>query len=216
MSTPSLKGLWANCVDRLKDRINNRSFWEAIEKTQAVLIENGVLVVGLPSEEFSRAGHIQHTSTMHTVTTVVQEQFRQPLQVRLIEGTTPADWEATKEREARVVAMRQASVVPRPAATADGSADTWEGLYEQMARLYAQTPFRSLPQGKARYANEALYILAEAMELLYTEPADDHMERSLARVLERIANASEIPAAALAFELERLRAWRRASAEQPA
>ncbi|HLK56877.1 MAG TPA: hypothetical protein VKU00_09945 [Chthonomonadaceae bacterium] len=216
MSTPpSLKVLWANCVDRLKDRVNNRSFWEAIEKTQAILIENGVLVIGLAPEDYNRASHIQQTATMHTVTSVVQEQLRQPLQVRLIEGTTLADWEALMEREARVTAMRQAAVIPRPVST-DGASDTWEALYDQMARLYAQTPFRSLPQGKARYANEALYLLAEAMDWLYAETPDDHMERSLARVLERIANASEIPASALAFELERLRAWRRASAEQPA
>ena len=215
MSTPSLNVLWANCVDRLKDRINNRSFWEAIELTQAITIENGTLVVGLPAEEYNRVSHIQQTSTLHTVTNVVQELFRQPLQVRVVEGTSPADWEAFKEREARAAAMRQAAVIPRPVTT-DGVADSWEALYEQMARLYAQTPHRSLAQGKARYANEALYILVEAMDWLYTDPPDEQMERSLARTLERIANASEMPSSVLAFELERLRAWRRASAEQPA
>jgi len=213
MSNPSLKAPWASCVDRLKDRINNRSFWEAIEKTQAILIEDGTLIIGLPPEEYSRAGHIQQTSTMHTVTAVVQEVLRQPVQVRLIEGTTPADWEAFKERETRVAAMRQASVLPRQVTT-EGAGDSWESVYEQMSRLYAQTPYRSLPQGKARYANDALYLLAEAMDWLYTDPIDDQKERSLARVLERIANASEIPAPVLAFELERLRSWRQSAIEQ--
>ena len=62
-------------------------------------------------------------------------------------------------------------------------------------------------------ANEALYLLVDAMDALYPEDPDEHAERSLARILDRIANASEIPAAVLAFELERLRAWRKAEAD---
>jgi hypothetical protein len=53
-------------------------------------------------------------------------------------------------------------------------------------------------------------MLMDAMETLYPEQPDDAAERSLARVLDRISNASEIPASVLAFELERLRAWRAA------
>ena len=49
------------------------------------------------------------------------------------------------------------------------------------------------------------------MDYLYPDEPDDLTERSLARVLERISGSSEIPAAALAFELDRLRAWRKAS-----
>ncbi|MCW3094524.1 MAG: hypothetical protein JWL77_142, partial [Chthonomonadaceae bacterium] len=30
MNAASLPILWANCVNQLKDRINNRSFWEAL------------------------------------------------------------------------------------------------------------------------------------------------------------------------------------------
>src|SRR5262249_19775135 len=85
----------------------------------------------------------------------------------------------------------------------------WEGILDQINHLYAQTPFRSLPQGKARFANEALYQLVEAMDTLYPDDAEENTERSLARALERIAGSAEIPAPVLAFELERLRAWRR-------
>lgn len=206
MSTPSFPDLWATCVDRLKDRINNRSFWEAVESTWAITIDNGILVIGLPPEYISRASLITQVSTLHTVNTVVQEVFRQPLRVQIIEGLTLQDWEAHKEREARMAAARQAvPAAPRPVTSAGGS---WEMVYEQMARLFAQMPYRSLPQGKARYADQALNILVEAMDTLYPAEPDEQAERSLARVLERISNVSEIPAAMLAFELERLRAWR--------
>ena len=51
------------------------------------------------------------------------------------------------------------------------------------------------------------------MDTLYPDEPDDVTERSLARTLERISNSSEIPASVLAFELERLRAWRKGGQE---
>lgn len=210
MNAAALPTLWANCVERLKDKINNRSFWEAIEVTRPVTIENSTLIIGLDAINFNRATHIQQVSTMHTVHETVKEVFQQPLQVRLIEGTSLADWESIKEREARVAAMKQQTTVRK--VVEEVNTDSWDALYEQIARLYAMTSHRSLPQGKARYANEALYMLVEAMDSLYNDDGDEASERSLARVLDRIANASEIPAPMLAFELERLRAWRKAEA----
>lgn len=209
MNRTSLPTLWATCVERLKDRVNNRSFWEAIEQTRPITIEDDTLIIGLEPGEYHRASHIQQTATMHAVVNTVKEIFNQPLQVRLIEGTTLEDWEAAKDREARVVAMRQAAVMPRQTET-PGQAENWDALYDQMSRLYANTPHRSLAQGKARYANEALYLLVEAMDYLYPEPPDENAERSLARILDRIGHMADIPAAVLAFELERLRAWRKA------
>ena len=209
MSAASLPILWANCVNQLKDRVNNRSFWEALEQAHAITIENGILVLGIDAEEYTRASVINQVSMLHTVHEVVRQLFGQSLKVRIIEGVGLADWESAKARDASVVAMKEAAPAPRPTTTGLG----WDGVAEQISRLYAQAPFRALPQGKARFANEALYLLVEAMDQLYPDDADEHTERSLARVLDRIANASEIPAAVLAFELERLRAWRRAEAE---
>ncbi|MCW3099047.1 MAG: hypothetical protein JWL77_4665 [Chthonomonadaceae bacterium] len=213
MNAASLPILWANCVNQLKDRINNRSFWEALEHTRAITIENGTLVLGLEAEEYTRASIINQVSMLHTVQEVVRQMFGQPLKVRIIEGLGLADWEAAKVQDASMAAMKEAAPAPRAVAMA---ASGWDSVTEQLSRLYAEAPFRALPQGKARYANEALYILVEAMDKLYPDGADEPTERNLARVLDRIANSSEIPAAVLAFELERLRAWRRAEAEASA
>ncbi len=214
MSAASLPILWANCVNQLKDRVNNRSFWEALEHTRAVTIENGTLVLGLDQEEYNRASVINQVSMLHIVHEVVRQLFGQPLKVRIIEGLELADWEAAKAHDASVAAMKVAApTAPRPTALGGPG---WDAVTEQLSRLYAEAPFRALPQGKARYANEALYILVDAMDTLYADGADEPTERSLARILDRIANASEIPAAVLAFELERLRAWRKAEAEASA
>ena len=210
MSAASLPILWANCVNQLKDRINNRSFWEALEQTRAITIEDGTLVLGIEVEEYTRASVIMQVSLLHTVHEVVRQLFGQPLQVRIVEGLGLSDWETAKARDASVAAMKQAAPAPRPTAVGGSG---WDAVTEQLSRLYAQAPSRALPQGKARYANEALYLLVDAMDALYPEDPDEHTERSLARILDRIANTSEIPAAVLAFELERLRAWRKAEAE---
>ena len=60
----------------------------------------------------------------------------------------------------------------------------------------------------ARYANDALYLLVEAMDTVYPADPDEHAERQLARALDRIGASADIPASVIAFELERLRAWR--------
>ena len=209
MANPSLARYWITCVDTIKDRVNNRSLWGALEHTTAITVEDGVLVLGHSPENSGVPGMIQHPSTLHIVTNIVQEVFGHRLQVKVIEGSTETDWLAFKDREARSEEIRKTALAPKastPAASA--TSGSWEAVYEQMSRLFSQMPYRALPQGKARYANEALYILLDAMEKLYPSTPDDASERSLARVLERIANASEIPSSVLAFELERLRAWR--------
>lgn len=213
MKPAALTLLWANCVERLKDRINSRSFWEALEACRPVTIENDLLIVGLEPENYNRASHLLQVSNMHIINETVHELFNRPLTVRIIEGTTMLDWEATKERDARIEAMKHNTTTRQ--IKQDAELTGWDGLYEHIARLYMQTPLRALPQGKARYANDALYTLAEAMDTLYPESPEDVVERSLARILERIANTADIPATVLAFELERLRAWRKASQEIP-
>ena len=212
MNAASLPVLWANCVDRLKDRINNRSFWEALEATHAITIENDSLIIGIDAENFNRSTHILQVSTLNTVHRAIEEVFNRPLHLKLIEGVSFADWEAYKAREARIAASKLAA--PEAFTTAPPAAsNTWDAVYEQLSRLFAQAAHRSLPQGKARYANEALYLLVEAMDTIYPDNPDEHAERNLARALDRIAASADIPASVIAFELERLRAWRKASAE---
>ncbi len=209
MNDAALPEMWATCVERLIDRVNNRSLWEALEHTHVITIENDVLIVGMEAGDFHRATHIQQSMIFPTVRQVIREVFAEPLELRLIEGTTLEDWQSTKSADARVAAMRQAA--PRQSAVETSGANSWETLYDHIARLFAQSPMRALPQGKARYANEALYAVLEAMETLYPAEPDDATERSLARAIDRIANVSEIPASVLAFELERLRAWSKAN-----
>ena len=217
MNSPSLAPLWDACVDRLKDRVNNRSVWEALEKTAPVGVEDGLLIVGMETENFNQATHIQQHSLQPVIQQTITEIFRQPLQLTLIEGLTAADWEARKAHDAKIAEIRKAAA-GRPIQTAAPTvamerSGSWDALYETLSHLYSSIPFRTLPQGRARFANEALYLLVETMETLYPENADESVERALARILDRVSGLSEIPSVVIAFELERLRAWRKSEQE---
>ncbi len=211
MNPASIPALWDNCVNRLKDRINNRSFWEALEATHAITVESDCLIIGIAPELFNRASHITQTTTLNTVQRTIDEVYGRHLVLKLIEGTSSGDWEAFKTRESHIVASRQ-SERATTAAAESALSESWDGVFEQLSRLFAQAAYRSLPQGKARYVNEALYLLVEAMDTIYPDPPDEGSERSLARAIDRIAANSDIPASVIAFEMERLRAWRKESA----
>ncbi len=210
MTSASPQALWQSCVDQLKNRVNNLPFWEALELCVPIAIEDGVLVVGLDSAHLNKLAYLQQPANFATINEVISATFNAPLTAKFIEGTTIGDWEIARTRDARVAAMKASGA--KQAVQKDTAVSGWEDLYEVVARLYAQCVNRALPQGKARYASDALYAVLDAMDTLYTKP-DEIAERGLARVLERIANASEIPASVLAFELERLRAWKSANPE---
>jgi hypothetical protein len=208
MTSASPQALWQSCVDQLKNRVNNLPFWEALELCVPIAIDDGVLVVGLDSAHLNKLAYLQQPANFATINEVISVTFNAPLTAKFIEGTTVGDWEIARARDARVAAMKASGA--KQAVQKDTAVSGWEDLYEVVARLYAQCVNRALPQGKARYASDALYAVLDAMDTLYAKP-DEIAERGLARVLERIANASEIPASVLAFELERLRAWKSAN-----
>ena len=149
-----------------------------------------------------------------SVQSTIREVFGREYKLKLIEGTTMADWQIVKAQEAKLAELRAAvASQPQPTRpTTSTAAPGWEGVYERISSLYHEIPSRNLPQGKARYASEALYALANEMTALYPENPDDATERSLGRILDRIASQSEMPVVVVAFELERLRVFLKSQA----
>jgi hypothetical protein len=199
--------IWAKTVDTVKHRVNHRSLWEAMEQTVAITIENDTMIIGLSARIFNLAGHLNVSEHRNAIERALSEHAGRPLKLRVIEGETLTDWENTKQREARVAAMREASYERRDREQA--AAQSWDTLYDYVARAYSSAPYRQLPQGKARYMSEMLYAISDAMETLYPENADEFIERQLARVIDRVASSADVASTMVALELERLRAWRK-------
>ncbi len=205
----SAKQIWAQSVDRMKDKIVLPSMWEALDHVVPITIENGEFVVGLPTAKFSLSGHLRNPGYRRTIEIILSELAGQDVQLRIIEGTTLADWERTKQREALAAISREQEYAQRR--QQEAVEQSWDVLYERIVRAYSEQPYRQLPQGKAIYLQRALQMVIDAMEELYPKhgEADDLTERNLARVIDRIANNIGAPPALVAYELMRLRQERR-------
>jgi len=199
--------IWQETVRKAKDLISHRSYWEALENSVAVTIEGELIIVGMPPQASNLASFLTVSDHKNAIDRALAEVAGRPLKMRLIEGSTAADWENTKERDRHVKEMHKTTYDKRDREVAQ--AQSWETLYDLAARNYTNTRLRQLPQGKARFVKEMLGIVADAMVDLWPENPDEFTERQLARVIDRIANSAEVPAPYIAFELERLRADRR-------
>jgi hypothetical protein len=73
----------------------------------------------------------------------------------------------------------------------------WEAVYEQVGRKFAETPGRSLASNRARYLNEMIAFVRDALTRLPVETEAD--ERQLNRIIERIATNVDAPAAVVAW-----------------
>jgi len=209
MTAPGLSAseLWTKTVDRVKDRVNSRSLWETMEKAIGIAVEDGVFIVGLNARIFNEAGHMTASDHRNAIEAAASSLAGLPLKLRVIEGDTLADWVATKKNDARIAAMRVATYDRRDRMQAE--AQNWDTLYDYVARTYSSTPMRQLPQAKARYLTDMLYVLSDAMDQLYPEQPDEPTERHLARIIDKVAQNCEIPSTILALELQRLRVWQK-------
>ncbi len=211
MTAPQLSApeLWKKTEDRVKDRVNNRSLWEVMEKAVGIAIEDDHFIVGLNARNFNEAGHINVSEHKNAIEQAASAFAGRPLTIRIIEGDTLADWVTVSQRDQRVAAMKAATYDRRD--HQDAVSQNWDTLYDYVSRSYSTLAMRSLPQSKARYLTDMLYVLSDALNQLYSDQPDEPTERLLARVVDKVASNAEVPATLVALELERLRAWQRQS-----
>lgn len=200
-----LPDLWAKTVSLVKDRVNNRSMWEALEQSKAIIIDNDTLIIGLPPSLAHLSSHLVTADHLNTIQQCASSVAQCTLSVRVIEGDTIADWISTQKREERVAAMRNASYQRHQRVSE--AAQNWDAVYEYAARAYSSLALRQLPQSKSRYLTDMLYVLSDAVNQLMPTPGDETQERLLARVIDRVATNAEVPSTVVALELERLRTW---------
>ena len=204
----TIQAAWPKVVDVVKDRVNSRSVWEAMERSHAIALEDdGTLVVGLDASHAGLSSHLTGADHRRIVEKAVESILSRKVKLRIIEGTTLQDWEATKQREHIVAAQREASFERREKKQADTS--SWDMVYEQAARSFAALAFRQFPQSRAQYLSDMLYVLSDAIDRLAPRVLDEANERMLARVIERVAGNAEVPATVVALELDRLQAWQK-------
>lgn len=203
----SLSELWNQTVDLIKDKTNNISLWETLEQTVPITLEEDTLIIGINSENLNNPAQLTNTDYKNTIETSLARTFGKTIKFRVIEGTSLDDWKRAKEREARVATMQTTTYNRIDVKSA--TTHSWDGIFDYVSRSYNAVPFRQLPQMRARYLTDILYALSDVMDELYGDNPSETTERQLARVLEKIATLTEIPAPTIALELDRLRAWQK-------
>lgn len=202
-AAPNAQELWSQAVPAIKDRVNHRSLWETCEKTVGLAIDEDTLILGLNPRFFNQAGHMNVSEHRNAIELTLSKLAGRPLTFRIIEGDTPDDWALTQKRDARVSAMREANYDRRDKQEAESQ--SWDSLMDYIARTYSGTHMRSMPQNRAKFFRDALRVVADTMEKLYTANPDENTERHLARIIEKLAHSADLPATYVALELDRVR-----------
>lgn len=194
---PELAQVWAEVLPDLRKGVTGVGVWTALNTVSPIAIEEGTLVLGLPPSQNELAGHLRMAQARKLIETEIGRHFDQSLNLRIIEGTTAEDWATEKIRDAEKRRLNEQALARARAATQAGT--SWEGVYEQLSRKYAETPNRSLPQNRARFFMEAVEIVAAAVR--ETPITDDLAERNYARCIERVSQYSEVPSTLVAVKV---------------
>ena len=194
---PELSEVWSEVLPDLRKAVTGVGVWAALNAARPIVVEDGLLVIGLPHSENELAGHLRMAQTRRLIETEVGRQFDASLTLRVIEGTSEEDWTTEKIRDAEKRKLNEQALARAKAELKAGV--SWDGVYDRLSRRYAETANRSLPQNRAKFFLEAVDVIVEALQT--TPITDDLAERSYARCIERVAQYSEIPSTLVAVKI---------------
>lgn len=188
--------IWSSVLPEVRKGVTGVGVWAALNACRAVAMEDGVLVIGLPAEDSELSGHLRVPQTKRLIEDLTAKAYGKPLQVRVIDGTTTADWETAKRRDVEARRLQEQALAK---ARAEASArSSWDSIYEQIGRLFAAIPNKSLPQNRAKFLEQVVSLLADAKR---GQTMDDLAERTFARCLERTAQYCEVPSTLVALRV---------------
>lgn len=206
----NIAGIWDKVVDQVKHKVIHPTLWKALEAGTPVVIEEGQFVVGFEPGAYHMSGHLTISEHRNAIEKAIKEFSGMSLNLRVIEGDSAQDWNSVKEKEQRVQVLKDERYQKGQDAAAVMKA--WENLFEHVGRRYASMQLRGLPQMRAKYIVEMLKRISDAIDELMPAQPDELSERSLGRVIERVATMVEAPASMIALELMRYRAGKKGGA----
>ncbi len=224
--------IWAKTADRVRQEIADPTVWLAMRAVQPLVVDGSFFVAALPKHEEYLAVHLLNNQTTTAIEDALQEAAGRILAFRLIIGTSVADWEAEKAREAGASSeaasdplldpffdIPTGDLVPSAAplsqaartAPAEGSretAPTWEKLSERLNQGYKTAPLVKYPHGQAQFVLTAVKVISDTMDVQMPPagaPRDDAQERALAKVIERLSSIINLDPLFISLELLRYR-----------
>ncbi len=186
---------WSAIRERVKQQVTGRTLYRALDALQLVTIEGETVVLGLPHEEYQLAGHLNAPTVRKWIEQYIEEAYAVRPQLVIIEGTTLQDWQLHQRKQDELRRLSEQGTRKREAEARTYT--NWEAVYEQVGRKFAETPGRSLAVNRARYLNEMIAFVRDALQRIPVESEAD--ERQLNRIIERIANNAEAPSTVVAW-----------------
>jgi hypothetical protein len=189
--------LWKATLEKVKVRLVLPGVWRAMEAARPLVVDGNTLVIGFSASHAHEGGLLQDSKTTNIIERALEEEAGRNLRLRMIEGETLEDWQACKRRDEQALALQKAAQErrQREASVEQG----WDAITERLTRRYAEMPLRQLPQMQALYLQEAVEALADAARRLLGENASEVDHRSFARVIDRVADRAQVPAAMVAY-----------------
>lgn len=187
--------VWAEVLPEIRNGVTGVGIWTALNAARPVVFEDGSFVLGVPHEETELAGHLKLPQTRLLIEKTMADRLGTPVQLRVIGGTTIADWETEKRRDIEKRRLQDQAIERQRAEVQSRS--SWETVYDQLSRKYAAVPNKSLPQNRAAFFRDAVDFVAESLQTMPL--GDDLAERNYARCLERISQYSEVPSVLVAI-----------------
>ncbi len=189
--------IWKQALPPVLQGVTGRGVWTALNAVRPVVLEDGVLVLGLGFREGELAGHLRLPALSRLMESTVSTVIGSPTRVRVIDGSTVEDWEVVKRRDAERRRIHEAEMQKQR--TELKAKSSWDTVYEQLSRRWAAVSNKSLPQNRARFFEEAVEIIAEARK--NQGEYDELGERNFARCLERLSQYSELPSTLVAMTI---------------
>jgi hypothetical protein len=193
--------IWRATLEKIKVRLVLPGVWRAMEAARPLLIDGDTYVIGYPASLSHEGGLLLDSKTNNIIERALEEEAGRTLRLRIIEGETLDDWRSYQRREEEAAALQKAAQERRrrEASVEHG----WDSITERLTRRYAEMPLRQLPQMQALYLEEAVDVLADAARRLLGDNASEVDHRSFARVLDRVADRAQVPAAIVAYLVRR-------------
>jgi hypothetical protein len=192
-----LQALWRYVTEQVKGKITRPNLWRAMEAAKPITLENDELVLGFDAATAHQGTQITDNQTRNTIEQILEAATRRRLKVRIIQGESLADWEAIKAAQVEAARLQEQTKQQYQRQTEAGT--TWEAVGEQIVRRFAAQPHRGLSSVQGRFLEEAVETLAEAYGRLMSEDPSEQDERSYTRILERVAERVNVPAAMIGY-----------------
>ena len=230
-STLSPTQMWDQVFARVQRAVNVPMLWLAMQAARPVTIDGSFFVLGLAKDQWYLAVNLETFENVSAIEDALRDVSGRILALRLIEGTTLADWQAARNNDIPTLEFESAPLDFAPpdfaasfAAPSVGGGGgpvslppeaprevypTWEKLGERFSPMYKVAPGVRYPHGQARFVLDVVKYISDTMDVLMPGgQGDDHNEKMLSKTMERLSSTVNLDPIFLSLELFRYRASR--------